>query len=125
MPHEISTAPDGSVILSDRQNHRVSVFSGDGSLIKRFGSFGEGEGSEGDQFSEPHGVAVDNNGNIYVCDRYNFRISKFASSGEYLYGWKTCGTSDNSSHFPLGVIISGDGSVYVTDQLSHSVQKYK
>ena len=30
MPHEIAIALDGSVILSDRQNHRLSIFSKEG-----------------------------------------------------------------------------------------------
>ena len=33
---------DGNIILSDRQNHRISVFTKEGSLVKRFGDFGEG-----------------------------------------------------------------------------------
>jgi hypothetical protein len=43
MPHEIAITKDGNVILSDRQNHRLSVFTKEGSLVKRFGEYGEGK----------------------------------------------------------------------------------
>ena len=125
MPHEIAIAPDGNVILSDRQNHRISIFTGDGTLKRHIGRFGEGTGAEGVLLSEPHGVAADNSGNIFVCDRYNFRIINFTSGGEHISEWITAGTMDNGSHFPLGILISVDGSVFITDHYSHCVQKYK
>ena len=36
------------------------------------------------QFYEPHGVAVDSSGNLYVADRYNQRIQKFDSNGDFV-----------------------------------------
>ncbi len=70
------------------------------------------------------GIAVNKNGDIFVCDRYNFRIQKFSSDGEFQLLWKTSGVSDNSRHFPLGITAAGNGYVYVTDHYGHNVQKY-
>jgi tripartite motif-containing protein 71 len=125
MPHEIAIASDGNPILSDRQNHRMSVFSKHGELIKRFGEFGEGTEARGGQFSEPHGVAVNKNGEIFVCDRYNFRIQMFNKNCDYLSGWITSGVLDDSKHYPIGVVAGTDGMVYITDHYAHCVQKYK
>jgi DNA-binding beta-propeller fold protein YncE len=124
MPHEIALTPTGNIILSDRQNHRISVFSGDGVLVTRFGKFGEGKDSDGNQFSEPHGVAVNNSGEIFVCDRYNYRIRKFSPGGDYITSWFTSGNFDNSKHFPLGITVIRNGTVYITDHYAHCVQKY-
>ncbi len=124
-PHEIAIARDGSVILSDRQNHRISVFSKEGKLLRRFGEFGEGKDAKGGQFSEPHGVAVGAGGEVYVCDRYNFRLQAMTSEGRFLNGWFTSGVFDDSKQFPLGVAVGADGSVYVTDHYAHSVQRYR
>ncbi len=123
LPHEIAVTKDGNIILSDRQNHRISVFTKDGALVKRFGDFGEGQDTAGGLFSEPHGVAVNENGEIFVCDRYNFRVQKFNSSAEFQIQWVTSGPLDNSKHFPIG-ITTADGNIYVTDHFEHCIQKY-
>jgi DNA-binding beta-propeller fold protein YncE len=125
MPHEIAISQDGNVILSDRQNHRISFFSKEGILMKRLGEYGEGNEAGGGQFSEPHGLAVSKDGDIYVCDRYNFRIQKFNPSGEYQSAWKTSGVFDDSKHFPIGIAISKNGTVYITDHYAHCIQVYK
>lgn len=124
MPHEIAITKDGNIILSDRQNHRISFFTRDGSLIKRFGEYGEGRDSGGKQFSEPHGIAVNEFGEIFICDRYNFRIHKFNSDGEFLAKWYTSGVFDDSKHFPLGITTTKNGSIYVSDHYAHCIQKY-
>jgi DNA-binding beta-propeller fold protein YncE len=124
MPHEIAIAKDGNIILSDRQNHRISLFSKDGALINRFGGYGEGRDSGGEQFSEPHGVAVNEYGEIIICDRYNFRIHKFNSVGEFLVQWYTSGVFDNSKHFPLGITTTKGENIYITDHYAHCIQKY-
>ncbi len=124
MPHEIEVARDGNIIMSDRQNHRISIFSGDGILLRRFGDFGEGDVTTGGLFSEPHGVAVNKYGDIFICDRYNFKIQKFNSGGEFQLQWKTSGSFDNSRHFPLGITAAENGCVYVTDHYAHCIQKY-
>lgn len=124
MPHEIAITKDGNIILSDRQNHRISIFTKDGSLFKRFGEFGEGKDSGGKQFSEPHGVAINESGEIFICDRYNFRIHKFNPGGEFLTQWYTSGVFDDSKHFPLGITTAKGGSIYITDHFSHCIQKY-
>jgi sugar lactone lactonase YvrE len=112
-------------MVSDRQNHRVSVFSNNGKLLNRFGEYGEGKEAAGGQFSEPHGLALSATGDIFICDRYNFRIQKFNSKNEYQMQWVTSGVFDDSKHFPLGLAVASNGYVYVTDHYAHCIQKYK
>lgn len=124
MPHEIAVTKDGNIIMSDRQNHRIAVFTKEGDLVKRFGDFGEGKDIAGGLFSEPHSVAVNKNGDIFICDRYNFKVQKFSANGEFLDQWATSGVFDDSMHFPLGITTAPNGYVYVTDQFAHCIQKY-
>ena len=124
MPHEIAVMKNGNIVMSDRQNHRIAVFTKDGSLVKRFGDFGEGSAIAGGLFSEPHGVAVNKKGEIFICDRYNFRIQKFGADGEFRDQWVTSGVMDDSRHFPLGITAAPNGCVYVSDQFAHCIQKY-
>ena len=56
MPHEMAITKDGNVILSDRQNHRLSIFTKEGKLVKRLGEYGEGNDTKGGQFCEPKWV---------------------------------------------------------------------
>ena len=125
MPHEIVIDKNQNLILSDRQNHRLSIFSRNGELIYRVGEYGEGIEASGGQFSEPHGVAVAPNGDMFVCDRYNFRVQRMNAKGDYLSKFNTAGPIDDSKHFNLGIAIAADGSIYVTDHYQHCVQKYR
>ena len=62
------------VYVSERYNHRISVFNGsDGELVTSFGGRGRGLG----EFQEPIGLALDDSGVLYVCDSGNKRIQVF------------------------------------------------
>jgi tripartite motif-containing protein 71 len=53
---------------------RVLKFDSVGNFIAEFGSVGKGQG----QFRDPEHLAVDHDGNVYVSDRKNNDIQKFA-----------------------------------------------
>lgn len=78
---DIGFAPDGRLVVSDGYgNARVVEFTRQGSLIRQWGSPGDGEG----QFKLPHSVVVDERGVIYVADRENGRIEEFDGGGKFL-----------------------------------------
>jgi hypothetical protein len=75
-PTDVAWDPQGNIFVSDGYvNHRVVKFDKNGRFVKQVGS--ERPGSEPSQFSTPHGIAVDNNGNVYVADRGNNRMQVF------------------------------------------------
>ena len=65
----------------------------------QWGSNGAGEG----QFSGPHGIEVDAQGNVYVVDTGNNRIQKFTSEGKFLLTWGSFGAQDGQFNHPHGV----------------------
>ena len=68
----VCVALDGEdkLYVTEFGNDRVSVFTSDDQLVTSFGDYGEGLG----EFSDPHGLAVDSNGVVYVCDESNNRL---------------------------------------------------
>ncbi|MBF0592498.1 MAG: hypothetical protein HQL02_10470 [Nitrospirae bacterium] len=75
-------------------------------------------------FSQPRGVAVDGNGNVYVADTFNHRIQKFTSDGKFIATWGSQGSSNGQFDIPYGIAVDGSGNVYVTDIGNNRIQKF-
>ena len=80
-PTDVTWDTEGNIFVSDGYfNHRVVKYSPDGRYM---GQVGTGErGPEIDQFSTPHTIASDEQGNIYVGDRGNRRVKVYNSDLE-------------------------------------------
>jgi len=70
-------------------------------------AFQGGKGSGRGQFDNPHGLAVDSAGNIYVADTGNGRIERFSPNGIFV---TSIATLD-----PNGVAIDRAGNIYVAE----------
>ena len=71
--------------------------------------------------------AVDNAGNVYVCDVLNYRVQKFTSTGEYITQWGSEGDGDGQFHpfnGPNAIAVDRAGNVYVSDDYGNRVQKF-
>ena len=80
-PTDVTWDPAGNIYVSDGYgNSRVAKFDKDGNWVKAWGEYG----TEPGQFSTPHSIAADNDGNIYVSDRDNWRVQVFDTDGRYL-----------------------------------------
>jgi len=83
-PTNLAVAPNGDLYVSDGYgNARVHHFSSGGELRRSWGEPGTGPG----QFMIPHGIAVHEDGRVFVCDRENDRIQIFSPDGEFLAEW--------------------------------------
>jgi DNA-binding beta-propeller fold protein YncE len=88
--------------------------------LRQWGSLGSAPG----KFFDPHGIAVDATGRVYVADEKNDRIQVFSTLGAYLGSWGTSGTGDGQFVAPEGVAIGPDGDVYVTDNNNSRVEVF-
>jgi sugar lactone lactonase YvrE len=175
----VGTDAAGNVYVGDAENNRVQKFDSSGNFLRAWGKnvvatgspddTGNGaeicvaangdtcqagvEGGLGGELKEPFGVAPDASGDVYVADRFNNRIQKFDSSGNFLSTWgkdvvfagpgntgtgfevcvsgtDTCQAGSNSTalggelNLPPGVATDPAGNVYVADASNNRVQKF-
>ena len=113
-PNDVLVAPNGDIFVSEGHgagNNRILKFSNDGKLIKSWGKLGTGPG----EFDQPHSLAMDSRGRIFVGDRGNNRIKIFDQDGKLLDTWYQFSR-------PSGIFIKGD-TLYVADSESESVSR--
>ncbi len=85
---DIAFAPNGHLYISDGYgNARILEYTAGGKRLREWGSAGTGPG----QFRQPHGIAVDDSGIVYVADRQNGRLQRFDPTGKYLGMWANLG----------------------------------
>ena len=92
--------------------------------LEQVGTIGA-QGRAGGQLSDPRGIAVDEQGNVYVADGMNHRIQKFDPSGRPLVAWGTQGQGSGQFTEPLDVLVEpGTNRVFVADTWNHRIQKF-
>ena len=85
---DIAFGPNGRLFISDGYgNARILEYNSKGQRVKQWGRAGTGPG----EFRQPHGIAVDDRGVIYVADRLNARLQRFDLDGKYLGEWDDLG----------------------------------
>lgn len=104
-PSDVVVAKNGDIFVSDGEssNARIVKFSKDGTFIKSWGTRGSGPG----QLKDPHSIALDSAGHVYVANRSNQRIEVFDSEGKYLNQLTQFGA-------PACIYISKDDTLYVS-----------
>src|SRR5580765_833823 len=66
-PAAVAVGTDGSIYVCEALGHRVSVFDRAGRRLRAWGRFGRGAG----ELDRPGGVAVTDEGQVYVADTGN------------------------------------------------------
>jgi len=85
-PTDVTWDPQGNIFISDGyKNMSVAKLDKNGAWVTRIGKGNMAERGDGPgEFNNPHGIAADAQGNIYVADRGNARIQVFDSNLKFL-----------------------------------------
>ena len=112
-PSDMLVAPDGSIFVVDGHdaggNNRVMKFDKDGKYVMQWGSTGKEDG----EFRDPHALAMDSQGRLFVGDQGNSRLQIFTQDGEHIATWTQFGR-------PSGLFIDQNDILYSADSESNA-----
>jgi len=112
-PNDLVVGPDGTIYVAEGHggdNARIVLFDKDGKYLREFGRKGTGPV----EFDQPHGLAFDAKGRLFVADRSNNRIQILDRDGRFLEEWRQFSR-------PSGIYIDRNDMIYVADSESGSV----
>ena len=122
--------------FADIGNHRIRKVDANG-IITTFAGSGQLIGGSSGQATtvalfDPHGVAVDGQGNVYIADTGHSRILKVSPSGEAtsiagtgVQGFSGDGGAATAAQLalPRNVFVDRNGTVYISDYGNNRVRK--
>jgi len=127
-PHGIDVDDDGLIYVADTENNQIVVFSPNGEILRKIGSYPGGTNEDG-ALKQPWGVAVQD-GYVYVADTWNNRVQVFTTTGEFVRKWGHEGVpeadpSTDAFWGPRDIEVGLDGKVYVADTGGKRIRVYE
>jgi sugar lactone lactonase YvrE len=117
-PNDVIVAPNGSIYVAEGHsndstaNARILVFDKTGKLLRTWGK--RGDGTKPGDLMQPHALAMDSKGRLFVGDRSNNRILVLDQDFNQLAVWYQFSR-------PSGIYIDKNDVIYVADSESGSV----
>ena len=113
-PWSVAVDKSGNVCVADKDNFVIRQITPDGRVTTIAGKPGVPGSADGNRdaarFNDPHGIAVDDFGNLYVTDPASEAVRKISTSGDVT-------TIARGLSNPESIAVDGAGAVYVTDSL--------
>ncbi len=113
-PNDVLVLPNGTILLAEGHGNthaRIVEFNKDGSFRRAWGQRGSGP----DDFDQPHALAMDSKGRIYIGDRSNNRVKIYSSDLKLVDMWTQFSR-------PSGLWIDANDMLYVADSESGWVE---
>ena len=132
-PMAIAADKKGNLYIADSHNNMIRKIDAAGNVTTLAGSgvAGSQDGpGTGASFFYPMGIAVDDSGNIIVCDTHNNRVRKITADGivSTVAGRRDTAThssagSDIKFDNPVGVAVDHRGNLYIADMMNDVIKK--
>ena len=126
-PVDVAFGRDDTVYILLRTEGAASIrvwsiddaeqLSGD---LVQIGGYGTGDG----QFEWPVQIVCNEDGDLFVSDEANHRITRFKEDGEFVAKWGAEGTGTGEFKGPAGIAFDPDGNLVVVDSQNHRVQRF-
>ena len=117
-PWGVALSKSGELVVSEFNDHRVSVYTNEWKMIRSFGFYGSGKG----QFQYPRSVATTSDNRILVADSENYRIQMFTMAGRFVKSVGEHGNERLQFKYPSGIAVHPSGKVFVADTDNHRIQ---
>ena len=117
-PWGVAVNERDEIVVTEHGNHRVQVFSSDGTYLRSFGRKGNKQG----EFDFPSGITIHETNNIIVVDSSNHRVQLFSEQGEYLSQFGGEANLDHQLEHPHGLSLDDKGNIIVADRYNKSIK---
>lgn len=115
-PSHVLVTPNGEIWVTDGHrggNNRLVKFTKEGKFLMQVGGGVKSATMERGLFNDPHHIAIDSQGRLFISDRGNNRIQIFDQQGKHIAVWTQFGR-------PSAIAIDKDDRIYVVDGTSAS-----
>ncbi|HTF37029.1 MAG TPA: NHL repeat-containing protein [Blastocatellia bacterium] len=127
-PIGIAVDKHGNVFVADAYNDSIRKITEDGAVTTFAGTglpgFNDGQ-APGSAFDTPCGVAVDEDGNVFVADTGNHAVRKITAQGEVttIAGGTGAGSQGGEVRLnrPVGIGVTHDGFLFISDEGSGKI----
>jgi len=120
LPQGVAVASTGTIYatsITEEGSYRVVGFDCLGKTIQAFGKAGSAPG----ELNFPQGIAIDRDGEIYVVERNNGRISVFDAQGKFKRFIGALGLIYGRTYSPEGIFLYND-TILLADTRNHRIQ---
>ena len=110
-PRSLAIDGSGNVWAADFEQNELQVFTAEGAVVR---TLRLPDPQDGGIFG-PYGVAVEPDGNLWVADRFGFRLVEIDPTGRILQSINSFGAPPTLIS-PAAAACAPDGDLYVTNQ---------
>ncbi|MBI4978743.1 MAG: chitobiase/beta-hexosaminidase C-terminal domain-containing protein [Spirochaetes bacterium] len=132
-PYDVAADNSGNIFVADFDNNCIRKISSTGYVTTVAGTniaaYSDGPGDMA-YFNHPSGIAIDNDGNIFVTDSYNNCIRKITSSnivttiaGSLSEGYVDGNGTGARFRQPMDIALDSNGNLFISDTWNHRIRK--